>query len=110
MANLVGGLQQRCSAETVVVGTGAAREPVLVGPDGVTLRARIEVVGAVAVDHGDTFLRGWPLGSATSSGVVRTAAAAANAVVAGACTLSPGWVDKIRQTVCVKEGRCRHGK
>ena len=36
----------------------AAREPVLVGPDGVTLRARIEVVGAVAVDHGDTFLSG----------------------------------------------------
>jgi len=88
-----------------VVGTGSAREPVLVGPDSVTLRARIEVVGAVAVDHGDTFLRGWSLGSATSSGVVRTASAAANAVVAGACTLRPGWVDKIRQAVCVKKGR-----
>lgn len=97
MANLVGGLGQQCSAEMVVAGTGAAREAAIVGPDGVTLRARTEVVGALAVDHGDTSLGGWSLG-------------AANAVVAGACTLSPDRVDKIRQTVCVKKARCPHGK
>jgi hypothetical protein len=78
----------RCSAEMLAVGTGAAREAVLVGPDGVRLRARTEVVGAFTVDHADTFADG--LVERIGGHFWRDALArAANVVVAGARSLSP---------------------
>jgi len=78
----------RCSAEMLAVGTGAAREAVLVGPGGVRFRARTEVVGAFTADHVDAFPG--RLVERIGGHFWRDALArAANVVVAGARTLSP---------------------
>lgn len=71
----------RCSTEMLAVGTGTARESVLVGPGGVKFRERTDVVGAFIADHVDAFPPS-----------------------------APNPVDKLRVTVCVKTGRYPHGK